>query len=533
MAFLTSPALLFVASTLVLYSLLIVFRRLVLSPIAQFPGPRLAALTFWYEFYYDVIRCGRYSWKIKELHQRYGPVVRINPYEIHVSDPAFYDSIYVGPSRRTDKFNFSARMFGTSLAAVGTTSHDLHRLRRSALNSFFSKRSISQLEPKIQRIVDYACHLLEERGSGSRKLSLKDCFAAFSADVIGEVAFGHGYGLLDRPDFEPGWQKLMMDLSRATHLMKQFPWAYAIFNSIPPFLVSLVHPLTKRLLDIRSQIDVEIEQTRAALKNHNSKTSTDPNTTAGVHPSTILHSVIASSDLPAPELATPRLVDECFTLLGAGTITTAHTLATIVYYVLSHPAIKSRLEAELSGLCSYLPDAPSRPGLKALEHAPYLSAIISEGLRLSFGVSHRLPRIAPDTALEYEGTCNGNVYNYVIPPGVPVSMTQMFIHLDPNIYAHPTSFDPNRWLESESMTDEEKEKLKRRKHYLVPFSKGTRMCAGMYLAYAELHLMMGALFGPGGVGRRMRLVGTSVEDVECAHDFFNPSPRLDSKGVRV
>lgn len=45
--------------------------------------------------------------------------------------------------------------------------------------------------------------------------------------------------------------------------------------------------------------------------------------------------------------------------------------------------------------------------------------------------------------------------------------------------------------------------------------------------------MLGTLFGPGGVGRRMQLWETGVEDVECAHDFFNPSPRLDSKGMRV
>lgn len=46
--------------------------RLYLSPIAGFPGPKLAALTFLYEFYYDVWQEGQYTWKIRDLHDKYG-----------------------------------------------------------------------------------------------------------------------------------------------------------------------------------------------------------------------------------------------------------------------------------------------------------------------------------------------------------------------------------------------------------------------------------------------------------------------------
>lgn len=46
--------------------------RLVLSPIAKFPGPRLAAVSNWYEFYYDVIRKGHFTAHIQQLHKKYG-----------------------------------------------------------------------------------------------------------------------------------------------------------------------------------------------------------------------------------------------------------------------------------------------------------------------------------------------------------------------------------------------------------------------------------------------------------------------------
>lgn len=46
--------------------------RLCLSPIAHFPGRKLAALTFWYEFYFDVIKRGSYVWEIQKMHETYG-----------------------------------------------------------------------------------------------------------------------------------------------------------------------------------------------------------------------------------------------------------------------------------------------------------------------------------------------------------------------------------------------------------------------------------------------------------------------------
>lgn len=46
--------------------------RLYLSPIAKFPGPRLAALTRWYEFYYELVQKGQFTFHIQELHKTYG-----------------------------------------------------------------------------------------------------------------------------------------------------------------------------------------------------------------------------------------------------------------------------------------------------------------------------------------------------------------------------------------------------------------------------------------------------------------------------
>lgn len=46
--------------------------RLYFSPIAKFPGPKLAALTFWYEFYFDSFEYGSYIYEIERMHRIYG-----------------------------------------------------------------------------------------------------------------------------------------------------------------------------------------------------------------------------------------------------------------------------------------------------------------------------------------------------------------------------------------------------------------------------------------------------------------------------
>lgn len=74
----------------ILYCVAVVTYRLYFHPLRSIPGPRLAAATSWYDFYYDVFLKGELLFKIKELHEIYGPVVRISPREVHVADIGLY-----------------------------------------------------------------------------------------------------------------------------------------------------------------------------------------------------------------------------------------------------------------------------------------------------------------------------------------------------------------------------------------------------------------------------------------------------------
>lgn len=219
---------------------------------------------------------------------------------------------------------------------------------------------------------------------------------------------------------------------------------------------------------------------------------------------------LLDSDLPREEVTIERLADEAQTVVAAGQVTTAHFLKLTSFYILDDPEIHRKLKEELK---SAMPSDGSLPPLSKLEQLPYLSAVISEGFRKSYGVTQRLPRVSPDAPLVYK--------DWVIPPGTPVGMTSIFMHDNPENFPSPQVFNPDRWLKPDSE--------RRLGKYLVNFSKGTRSCLGINLAKAEIYLTLAAVFHRFD----MELYETDRSDVDIVHDYFNPSPKDDTKGVRV
>ena len=71
--------------------------RITLHPLAKFPGPKLTAMTRWYEAYYEIKAGGAgglFGDQIEKWHKQYGPIVRINPFELHIADPEYYDVLF-------------------------------------------------------------------------------------------------------------------------------------------------------------------------------------------------------------------------------------------------------------------------------------------------------------------------------------------------------------------------------------------------------------------------------------------------------
>jgi cytochrome P450 len=212
----------------------------------------------------------------------------------------------------------------------------------------------------------------------------------------------------------------------------------------------------------------------------------------------------------------------------AGTLTTAWALDVIMFWLLSQPETLFKLKQELR---QAIPD-PNDIGilpLPTLEQLPYLSAVILEGLRLSYGVSCRLARISYEDITYIRGN-----ESYLIPAGTPMGMTSTQIHHDERLFPNSKTFLPERWLDGDNV-NKELEK------YLLSFSGGSRQCVGINLAYAEMYSCLSAVWrvwgssecrGPDDEGI-FELYETGKRDVEIEIDHFLPIQQEGSKGIRV
>jgi hypothetical protein len=221
---------------------------------------------------------------------------------------------------------------------------------------------------------------------------------------------------------------------------------------------------------------------------------------------------VLESDLPPEQKMPERLGHEAQTVIGAGLVTTAWELNRAI------------------------PNPRTPVDWVKLEELPFLTGCVKESIRLSYGVTSRLPRISRDGPMKYK--------DWKIPTGTPVGMTIVDVHHDENVFPESQKFIPERWMNGARAPNGEP--LER---YLVAFGKGPRQCLGikyvpsvvhvscpqtptdefLSLAHAELYMGIASLF------RRfnLELYETDKSDLVLKHDFFLPAPKSESKGVRV
>jgi cytochrome P450 len=490
----------------------IAFYRIYLHPLSHVPGPKVAAATSLYEFYYDGCLGGRYYWEIMRMHEQHGkeiatlliagqidtyftgPVVRISPNAVHINDPVFFDQLY-NVTNRLDKDPIFYRMLGLPQSTFQTTSHDLHRARRKPISKFFTSAAVVKGEVIINRNLDKLAARLEPYRESDRPVNLSVALRCLTTDNISEYVLPHGPDLLSRYEFAASYNRQVRDLGIVSLWNRTFPFLLPLSMMTPRWIVKYLAPAgALETFDVQMGI---------------AKQANDIATSAERSERTVVHGIM-NSDLPAEEKQPRRVMQDAWGVVLAGTETTATALEHILFHVLSNDSVLRRIRDELRAFVAAGGDLRNGSALRRL---PYLNAVVSEGLRLASPVSGRLPRV--DRNLPF--TCNG----VTLPPGTSIAMSISAMHSNANVYPNPTRFDPDRFLRSSDG--------RRAEAYLVPFGKGSRRCLGQDFALTSMALISVFLLNR----FHMKLHDTSIRDIDMAHEMFAPFSAADAKGVRV
>ena len=195
------------------------------------------------------------------------------------------------------------------------------------------------------------------------------------------------------------------------------------------------------------------------------------------------------------------------------TLSSKDILKTATYFITTHSLVHSKL---LSELRKVMPNPSSSAMLQRLEELPYLRAVLLEALRVASSFSHRRTRVFRKD-LQFGG--------YRLPAGTVISTTTLLMDFDETVFPDPHEFRPERWLQQDKQEQKEMES-----RLNVAFGRGTRICPGMNLAWAELYLIVAAVF------RRFEFQLQDVEkerDIDIVRDNIFSSESRDSQGMMV
>ncbi|PLN82533.1 cytochrome P450 [Aspergillus taichungensis] len=430
-------------------------------PLRNFPGPKRAAIWSFYEFYYDVIKDGTYLWEIEKMHQEYGPIIRINSRSLHIHDPEYFNTVYGGSGRKVNKELSAVSGYTFPHSTISTIDHDLHRRRRAILNPYFSKRAIADFEPIIHDRLDaLISRLVDATGS---TIDLTCAFSAFTADVVIQYFYGFHANYISSEGFRFSLKDALNVLLSFYNLTRFLPFRADTLKSLPLPILGLLNPNFPEVVSAR-------EANKQMVLKYLNKPDEDKKAMTDAKSKSVIVSALTDLNVPEEEKTLDRLLDEGETIIFAGIDTTARTLAVAFFHLLNNKELLMKLRKELSAIEK--PDG-QRWTTAELEAVPYMRGVVQEAIRLTYGLVVRIPRISAHEALQYKG--------FVIPPGTPVSQSTYMINNDASAFPNPQAFDPDRWVRAA----QDGVSLDK---YMVSFSKGSRACLGINLAYAKLYL---------------------------------------------
>jgi cytochrome P450 len=290
--------------------------------------------------------------------------------------------------------------------------------------------------------------------------------ATLTAEIICRTVFGRHLGAERAAE-------IVAAFSEYQRLIGQLDFAY--FLGLPDWLPRFHSPAIRRAAGrIHKVLDQVIASCREQLAS------------GGI---SIIRFLLEARD---PETGEPlddtALRNEAAVIFMAGHETTANSLAWTWYLLSQAPEVEERLHAELAGVLAGRP-----PTLDDVPKLVYTRAIFEETIRL----------YPPVPLLARQALRDETIRGRSVPAGSLVVVVPWLLHRHRRYWGKPDHFIPERFLPENAQF--------RVRHAYIPFSTGSRICAGAAFGLTEAILCIATL----AQRARLRLAPDAVVSPIC------------------
>ena len=229
----------FLAAYVCYYLCWIVYSRL-FHPYHDIPGPFLASISSWWRWY--AVRYSIEGSLHHRIHERYGPLVRIAPDEVSVSDPHALDMIARPDFLKTEFYDNFNPGIGGRPEPFAEQNERIHTQHKKIIAPLFRSDVILEYEGYVETILDVFDQRMTEFSEKKAIFDLAEYVNRFTWDTIGDMVYSKagGFGMLRGEGYDyMGWMQMIRVMPQPISSMALCPvWAEKFLPSPRPRLQS-------------------------------------------------------------------------------------------------------------------------------------------------------------------------------------------------------------------------------------------------------------------------------------------------------
>lgn len=405
-----------------------------LHPLSSYPGPALwrASRLPWT----IALQRGTLHQDLLDLHARYGSVVRIAPDELSYTDARGWRDIYLPqppsqlPFERTSLWFTPVRP--TDPTSIMGADEDAHARYRRAFMPAFTDRALNSQFPLLETNVSNLISQLKRRASANEPVDLVAWLNFLAFDVSGQLSFGETFGSVDSGVAHP-WVAINLSFGRGATMkagLNMLELSDGLLGKLLPYIIPKA--VREKMVYHRALAGEKVKQKLGSAANGKRADFLD---------ALIQHNETSrQAGKDGQALSTLEMEINMGLMIFAGSETVASAVSGILTALLQNDEVFAKLKSEIRSAFTHEENITA----VSVAKLPYLSATITEGLRIHPPVPYTLPRVVPKSG--------ANVCGRPVPEGVSIFPSLPFhspallqtSHRSPSSSPLTTTKDPSR-----------------------------------------------------------------------------------------